>query len=176
MGQPGDFDRVLEQHWDRIYQAACHLSGDAVEAEDIAQGTFVEAWKAWPRFEGRCEVYTWLYRILVRHYRRQRRKRWWVDRIRWFPEQDGQSVLHVVPDPHDNPDIELQRADEVVEVRAMMQRVSPKLREVLVLRYGEGLSVEEIAEVLELPAGTVKSRLNLGRQAVADLLQKRGWT
>lgn len=169
-----EFDQVVRENRLRVYRAACYLLDDAAEAEDITQAVFVAAWRGWHRFEQRSEPYTWLYRILQRACSRHRRSRWWREHrltLRRIAVPEGiQSVADDQPDPG----VLLQRADDCQEVQSVMRGMSPKLRAVLVLRYSEDLSLEEIAAILEVPLGTVKSRLNLAQQVVAERLRKRG--
>lgn len=170
-----DFEAVVQQNRGRLYRAACFLLGDPAEAEDLTQQVFVAAWRGWAQFEGRSEPYTWLYRILLRTHRRYRRKRWWVDRLLPFNRENTGSPLESIADERPQPDGRLHQVDDCAEVQVVMRGMSPKLREVLVLRYSEELSLEEMAATLEVPLGTVKSRLNLAQQVVAQRLRQRGW-
>jgi len=170
-----DFEAVVQQNRGRLYRAACFLLGDPAEAEDLTQQVFVAAWRGWAQFEGRSEPYTWLYRILLRTHRRYRRKRWWVDRLLPFNRENTGSPLESIADERPQPDGRLRQSDDCAEVQAVMRGMSQKLREVLVLRYSEDLSLEAIAATLEVPLGTVKSRLNLAQQVVAQRLRQRGW-
>ena len=171
-----DFEAVVQQNRGRLYRAACFLLEDPAEAEDLTQQVFVAAWRGWSQFEGRSEPYTWLYRILLRTHRRYRRKRWWVDRLFPFSRGNEVSPLESIADERPQPDSRLRQVDDCAEVRAVMRGMSQKLREVLVLRYSEDLPLEAIAATLAVPLGTVKSRLNLAQQVVAQRLRQRGWS
>ena len=171
-----DFEQVVRDNRGRIYRAACFLLEDAAEADDLTQQVFVAAWRGWQKFEHRSEPYTWLYRILLRAHSRHRRRRWWRERLLSRRDTDTPAPLDTVADEQPTPDHALRSADDCLEVRAVIRGMSPKLRAVLVLRYSEDLSLEEIAATLGVPVGTVKSRLNLAQQVVADRLRKRGWS
>ena len=170
-----DFETVVQQNRGRLYRAACFLLDDPAEAEDLTQQVLVAAWRGWARFEGRSEPYTWLYRILLRTHRRYRRRRWWLERLLPVGRDNPVSPLESIVDQRPQPDGQLRRADDCAEVRAVMRGMSQKLREVLVLRYSEDLPLEQIAATLAVPLGTVKSRLNLAQQVVAQRLRQRGW-
>lgn len=170
-----DFDHVVHENRQRIYRAACFLLEDAAEAEDLTQTVFVQAWRGWPAFRGQSATYTWLYRILLRAARRHRRRQWWRLRLARITGAELDRSIESVPDSNPPPDAAARSADDCMEVRAVMRTMSPKLREVLVLRYSEQLSLAEIAAALGVPEGTVKSRLNLAQAAVAQRLRQRGW-
>jgi RNA polymerase sigma-70 factor (ECF subfamily) len=171
-----DFEQVVRDKRARIYRAACFLLDDAAEADDLTQQVFVAAWRGWQKFEHRSEPYTWLYRILLRVHSRHQRRRWWRERVLGHRDADSPASLENVADEQPAPDSATRRADDRLEVRAVIRGMSPKLRAVLVLRYSEDLPLEQIAATLGVPVGTVKSRLNLAQQTVADRLRKRGWS
>jgi RNA polymerase sigma-70 factor (ECF subfamily) len=159
------FEAMVEATRSRVYRAACLLLDDPHEAEDVTQRVFVEAWRGWDRFEGRSDVFTWLYTILRRVCARQRRRRGWA----WLmgPRWPDAGAIENEPDPGNTPDESLAVRDDNAGVRRLLGRLSPKLREVLVLRYIEDYTVPEIARALRVPEGTVKSRLNYALQRAA---------
>jgi RNA polymerase sigma-70 factor, ECF subfamily len=159
------FDAMAEALRPRIYRAACLLLDDPHEAEDATQQVFVAAWRGWGRFEGRSDVFTWLYTILRRACARRRRQAWWrhFRRAAASPED----ALSEHPSPGPAPHEEAGARDEAAAVRALLARLSPALREVLVLRYVEACSVPEIAQALAITAGTVKSRIHYALQVAA---------
>lgn len=161
------FDAMADTHRSRIYRAACLLLDDPHEAEDVTQRVFLEAWRGWARFEGRSEVFTWLYTILRRICARHRRQAWW----RLFRTSDAPTLDSVPSDEMSPP--EATRVSEARHaVRALLKQLSPRLREVLVLRYIEELSVGEIAQALRIPEGTVKSRIHYALQVAAQQWDK----
>jgi RNA polymerase sigma-70 factor, ECF subfamily len=164
MNHDASFEAVAEECRSRIYRAACLLLDDPCEAEDVTQQVFVEAWRAWAGFEGRASAFTWLYRILIRVCARHRRRLWWRF---WRPR--SQSIEQL-----DLPEDEATTAadDERRVLREMLREMSPKLREVLVLRYVEEMTVPEIAESLRIPQGTVKSRIHYALEVAARRWRK----
>jgi RNA polymerase sigma-70 factor (ECF subfamily) len=167
---PTDFNAMAETYRSRVYRAACLLLDDPHEAEDVTQKVFVEAWRGWSSFEGRSEPFTWLFTILRRVCARHCRRKWWtLFRFNGFVSWEEADKLisdNPVPD-------EIQTVKERhFEVRKLLQLLSPRLREVLVLRYIEEYSVRQIADALRIPEGTVKSRINYALLIASNLWNK----
>ena len=163
------FDAMAEDHRTRVYRAACLLLDDPHEAEDVTQKVFVEAWRGWARFEGRSETFTWLYTILRRVCTRHRQRVWW--RLFRCSNATGEA-LSTLPSDEPSPLDKVRADDDHRAVRALLKTLSPKLREVLVLRYVESFSVPEIAHALKLPEGTVKSRIHYALQIAGQQWRK----
>lgn len=163
--QRGDYDafRVLfETNQDRVYSIALRYSGDPAAAMDIAQETFLKVWASIGDFRGDSSFESWLYRIVVNRcldYRRRGR--------RWIPFLSG--LLDAVVAPAESVLHKLMRAEVEDDVQRIVGKLPAEQRIVVVLRYTEGLSYEEIAEVLGCSAGTVASRLNRAHK----LLERR---
>jgi RNA polymerase sigma-70 factor (ECF subfamily) len=155
----------------RIYRAACLLLDGPDEAQDVTQCVFAQAWRGWSRFEGRSDVFTWLYRILLRVCARQRWRRGLLA-LR-FGSREPIEVAGTVADPTPGPDAAAVQADNRAEIRRLLRGLSPKLRAVLVLRFVEDQTVPEIACSLGIPEGTVKSRLNYAVHAAAQVWRER---
>jgi RNA polymerase sigma-70 factor (ECF subfamily) len=152
-GDPDAFRVLFEAHKDRVYSIALRYSGDAAAAMDIAQETFLKVLSRIHEFRGEAGVETWLYRIAVNtcldHQRRVQRWMPFLEECIDAVSAQGESVLH-----------RLMRAEVEDDVQRMVARLSPEQRMVIVLRYTEGLSYDEIAAILGCSAGTVASRLN----------------
>lgn len=168
-----DFDKATqsaEEHFPRIYRAALVLSGNPWDADDLAQETFLILARQGHKFEGRSSLYTWLYGVLLNLDRRERR-RYGLRRRK----------LRVLWDNEPSAEQSSPGADAAVEVAewkkslwARVARLPDGQRESLVLRFSEGLRYEEIAEVLDCPLGTVKSRIFHGLAALRRLLDEEG--
>lgn len=170
-GAAGAFDLLVTRHQGRVFRLACRILGNRDAALDAAQETFLKAWKALPRFQGAARFSTWLTRIAINQCRNELRKHATVKHTR--PISLDETVAGgehtrleglAAPAPAA---WEQVRADEVREAFGQALRgLDPESREVLVLTDVEALSYEGIAELLEVPVGTVRSRLHRAR---ADL-------
>ena len=154
--QRGDSDafRVLfEAHKDRVYSIALRYSGDRAAAMDIAQDAFVKVLGRIQEFRGEAGFESWLYRIVVNtcldHQRRGRRMMPFLGELIEAVSAQGETVLH-----------RLMRAEAEDDVQRIVARLPAEQRVVVVLRYTEGLSYDEIAGILGCSPGTVASRLN----------------
>ncbi len=152
-GDPDAFRVLFEAHKDRVYSIALRYSGDQAAALDIAQESFLKVLSSIQEFRGEAGFESWLYRIVVNtcldHQRRGRKLLPFLGDLIEAVSVQGESVLH-----------RLMRAEVEDDVQRIVARLSPEQRMVVVLRYTEGLSYDEIAQILGCSAGTVASRLN----------------
>ncbi len=163
---PTDFDTVVAEHYPRIYRAALVLSGNAWDAEDLAQETFLQALRSQASFAGRSQPGTWFYAILLNQHRKRLRghERAWRRVKQWL----GRILRH----PRDeSPDGRLLLQEWREGLWGSVGQLPPTQRYAVVLRYSEGLSYDEISEVLGCPIGTVKSRIH---HALAALQRRLG--
>ena len=170
-GQRRAFGLLVERHQDYVYNSVCYLVGGGQDAEDIAQEVFVSAYRALAGFQGRAQFTTWLYGIMlnsVRSYWR-RRKKVTVLSVGAGDEDDDPGVQ--LSAQQDGPAEMSVRAERVRVVQAAIAGLDEDLREIIVLRDIQGLSYEELAEALELPDGTVKSRLYRARRELMERLK-----
>jgi RNA polymerase sigma-70 factor, ECF subfamily len=165
-GNDSAFDALVERHERALYGMAYYLTGQHSDAEDIVQETFLAAFERIRSFEGRSSLKTWLARILMNRAARHHRSR----RVRQAAQpvrlsDASRAVLQgAARDQIHNDDIRM-------DVLAVLQTLKPEHREILVLRELEGMNYQEIASVLELPDGTVESRLFRARQELKDRLK-----
>jgi RNA polymerase sigma-70 factor (ECF subfamily) len=158
-GDCGAFGELVNHHGDRLYRLACSLLGNAADAEDVVQETFAGAYAGSGAFEGRASVGTWLTRILVRQAARfQRDRKRPMERLEQAEKAPGASAS-------------VRLADARMDLQAALQQISPEHRQVLVLREYEQMSYAEIAELLEMPRGTVESRIHRARQEMRERLK-----
>ncbi len=168
--QEGDraaFEELIRRHAGRLHAALLGFGLDDTDAEDVAQETFLRAWRALPRFEGRARFFTWLYRIGFNEAHRRLARRPAAPAEAPSEEAEIEDLVDTGPGP-------ARRAEER-ELRATLARalgdLPPKLRAPVVLRDVEGLSTHDAAEVLELGEPAFKSRLHRGRMALRALLE-----
>jgi RNA polymerase sigma-70 factor, ECF subfamily len=150
-------EELFERHWDDAYRTAYLIAHDRAAAEDIAQEAFLAALRALPRFDRSRPLRPWLHRIVVNRaidFSRARRLRQEVDAA-------------AVPEPAAPAD----RAPGLGELGAALARLSPEHRAVIVLRYLLEFTPGEIARLLDLPRGTVNSRLRRGLDALGSTLE-----
>jgi RNA polymerase sigma-70 factor (ECF subfamily) len=168
-GDAQAFGRLVSLHEGMVLNLSTRLLGDGEEARDAAQEVFLQVYRALHRFEGRSSLKTWIYRIVVNHCRN--RQRWWRRRHR------GQSMALEDLSPAEEarasvkadgggPFECIQRREAEENVKQALGCLSFEHRTVLLLREVEGLTCEEIAETLDLPTGTVKSRLSRARESL----------
>lgn len=167
-----DFEQVVRDNTGRLYGLCFRLTAETAEAEDLCQETFAKAYKAWDRFEGRSQVSTWLYRIAVNTWKNKLRGR----KLKFFSlfatkDEDDEPRDYEGNDPA--PDEGLQKNEEREILFKALGQLNTDERVVLTLRDLEERSYEEISEILNLPAGTVKSRLFRARERLREKLGER---
>jgi RNA polymerase sigma-70 factor (ECF subfamily) len=160
-GSARALEELFRLHWLRAYRAALVVVGDAAAAEDIAQEAFLAAVRALDRFDRRRPFGPWLHRIVV-----NRAIDW--SRSRSLRREVG---VDAAAEPADAPREEAGRGGELA---AALAALGPEHRAVIVLRYLLDYTPGEIAELLELPRGTVNSRLRRGLDRLEEVL--RAWT
>lgn len=174
-GDPGAFRTLVELNSANVYNVALKLLGDEQEAEDVLQETFLSAFQAIDRFEGRSQLSTWLYRIAYNASLMRLRKR---DRMTTFsldqPLDEGRAVAegesrHLV-DWSAVPDDQLLTAEARQEMDRAIAELPESLRSTFVLRDLQGLSGAETAEVLGISVQAVKNRLHRARLRLRDRL------
>ena len=172
--QRGDtqaFGLVVGKHMKRAYFTALGLVGNHADALDLSQEAFVRAYRAMPRFDLQHRFFTWYYRILrnlcLNHLRQQSRFRE-LDPAAGSPAADN--VETTATHNQADPGVLAERSDLMKHVWRGVARLKPEEREVFVLREVEDCSYAEIAERLEIPQGTVMSRLFHARQHLKEML------
>lgn len=165
-----DIQQATAEHFARIHRAALVLSGNPWDADDLAQETFLILAKQAHQFGGRSSLYTWLYGILL-NLERVHRRRSGIGRRKLQVIWDGQASENKQSPP-------ASAAAEVGEWKrslwARVAQLSDGQRQALVLRFSEGLSYEQVAEALDCPLGTVKSRIFHGLLSLRRVLDEEG--
>ena len=161
-----DFDTIYREHGGRVLGAIRAVLGPSDEIEDLVQIAFLEIYRCLDRFEGRSKLSTWVYRIAVnialQHIRKKKRKRWLV------LGSTGEEVVRESAGLNEEARIEDRQMLE--KVFAAVEKLSEKKRIVWTLHEVEGLSPQQISDILEVPFNTVRSRLLASRRDLMDLL------
>ncbi len=169
-----DLDTMVERYCPRLFGLAYRLSGSREDAEDLSQEAMVRAYRSANRFRGEADYFTYLYRIVLNLWRNQlrSRRRWRMVSL-WGSGRRGEAeratprdLEDAAPGPHDR----LVGREQAQRVQEALARLDPGLRAVLILRVAEDLEYEEIAKVLKIPIGTVRSRLARARSRIRRLM------
>jgi RNA polymerase sigma-70 factor (ECF subfamily) len=160
--EPAAVRELIALYGDRLLRSAFSLCGNETEAQDLVQDTFVQAMRSADRFQGRSSLYTWLYAILLnltRHYLRDRKR---------IIYDDALAASDVSPTEENPAPSDFGTASTALS--EAMKHLSAAHREVIVLRYHEDMKIEEIARLLNVSKGTVKSRLHYALAHLQTLL------
>jgi RNA polymerase sigma-70 factor, ECF subfamily len=167
-GEADAFGELVLRYQDRLYSAVVHILGSRSDAEDVVQDAFIQAYVKLDTFKQNSRFYTWLYRIAFNVSISRRRRR----RIE-ISVDEGREVMGAEPiDTSASPTSNLEEEERREQLQAAMSRLTHEHREIIVLRHMEDFSYEEIAEVLELSVGTVRSRLHRARAALLEHLRE----
>jgi RNA polymerase sigma-70 factor (ECF subfamily) len=175
------FRVLVERYQNRAYGLALRVMRDEEIARDVVQEAFLKAYRALDRFEGRSSFYTWFYRVVMNlcldAKRRQpagRQVEWDEQRAMQAPSATGMDAIDPDRQRAAGPSGELERAQLRDALRDAIDQLPDEARQTLVMREVDGLSYAEIAEALEIPKGTVMSRLHHARKRLRTLLEASG--
>lgn len=171
-GDQAAFDEMVKRHWDRIYAMVHQLLRNPQDAEEVTQDAFIRAHRGLVNFRGDSAFSTWLYQIATN----LARNRYWY----WWRRKRDHTVSFDQPVGPDNSTplsevfaAELETPDDVTVTQELvdriavgMEKLSPKHREILVLRNVKNMSYEDIADILGISVGTVKSRIARARESL----------
>lgn len=177
-GDQGAFERLVVNHQRRTFNVACRILGDYDEALDLTQEVFMQAHRNLGQFRGEALFGSWLLAITVnqcrnrlKHWKRRARSR--HDSLSTTAEAGGAGLMHELPDCGTTALEALEGRQFEALLREELQNLDQDYRIVLVLRELQGVAYEEIARALDIPVGTVKSRLHRGRTELRDLVRRR---
>ncbi len=168
-GRQDAFGVLVTRYQGRLYNAVFRLIAHPEDAADIVQDTFLNAYQALHAFKGDAELFTWLYRIAFNAAISHRRKRRATVSL-GGGEGGGGGIDPDDPSEYVRPGASLERGEDEAQLQNAMNRLSPEHHQVLVLKDIEGLKYEEIAAILEVPIGTIRSRLHRARLELRELL------
>jgi RNA polymerase sigma-70 factor, ECF subfamily len=177
-GDAAAWEDIVRQYHRRIYNICYRFAGSSDEAEDLTQDVFIKMYKTLSTYDlDRGAFMTWVTTItrnlLVDHFRKSK-----YDRITdsldtpVSEHEDAMPLSEHIEDKNPAPDAQVQRHEASATVHQALQKLSPELREAVILRDLQDMDYREIATVLKVPEGTVKSRINRGRAELARLLQR----
>jgi RNA polymerase sigma-70 factor (ECF subfamily) len=162
---------LFMRHHARVYRFAARQTGSEMMADDIANEVFLELWRQAPAFQGRSEVSTWLLGIARFKALSALRKR--------KEEAIDEDEAAAIPDTGDTPEVAVMKDDKATALKRMVNALPEEHRTVIDLAYYHAKSVAEIAEVLQIPVATVKTRMFYARKKLGEALQaagfERGW-
>ncbi len=158
---PRAVEELINLYGDRLLRSAYLLSGSEADAQDLVQDTLILAVRHARRFHGKSALYTWLHGILLnlsRHYHRKRKRMIYTDQL---PQSE-------MPDASASDRMDVEAASSAL--LDVIQQLSSSHREVIVLRYFEGMKVQEIARHIGVTKGTVGSRLHYAKKRLRELI------
>jgi RNA polymerase sigma-70 factor (ECF subfamily) len=177
------YEAIVQRYARHVYNIAYRMTGNEADARDLSQEAFLRVYRALRRVEPGAPLESWLYRIVSNLYidllrKRPRTRMESLDAVLKTPRGE---LVREIPDVAADPDLILEREQIDTAIQRALGVLNPELRMVVVLCDIEGFSYEEIATMLRIPLGTVKSRLHRARQVLQELLRpyvearRRGW-
>ena len=163
-GERQAFEAILDAHETPVYRLALRYTNSVADAEDLTQDIFLGVYNSLPRFEGRAALGTWIYRIALNHCLEYQRRR------KPIPVSYDEGLQLSSRDWRTDPVAVAERTDLATHVEQALHALSPAHRDVVVLHELQGLTYQEVATALDVPVGTVKSRLSNALRRLRDLL------
>jgi RNA polymerase sigma-70 factor (ECF subfamily) len=167
-GQTQAFGTLVRRYQDRLYPTAFRLTGGAEDALDLVQDTFLRAFEKLGSFRGDSSFYTWIYQVMLRLALTERRKKKLI-RLRQKEDEDPREPTDDSVDR--DPSFRLERQERSQAIQDALDALMPDHRAVVVMKEFDGLRYEEIAAILEIPVGTVRSRLHRARLDLRERLK-----
>lgn len=170
-GDQGAFRRLVEQHADPVRRTVISMLGEGPLAEDVAQEVFIRLYRSLGKFQGAAQLGTYLHRVAINLSldtikQQQRRRRWQLP----FGKNTELMAKGIA-----DPDVQFERQDLREGIARALRQLTPEFRAVVTLRLVQGYSVQETASILDIPIGTVASRLARAQRKLQELLRVEGW-
>ena len=176
-GDQDAFSQLVEANQNKIYSLALRMTGSPEDGADLAQEAFLRAWRSLPSFQEESSFSTWLYKLTsnlcIDFLRKEKRRKAVAITVSLDDDQDESPPVEV-PDHRFTPEAEVERRELRAAMSRALKTMSEEHRQILILREVEGLSYTEIAQLLDVEEGTVKSRLARARISLRNILQKDG--
>ncbi|HEY7314635.1 MAG TPA: sigma-70 family RNA polymerase sigma factor [Gemmataceae bacterium] len=170
-GNTAAFGVLVRCYQERLYNSVYRLVDNAEDAQDVVQEAFLSAYQSLDGFKGDSLFFTWLYRIAVNTAISLKRKQRAMVRIDMG--RNGEPLIEPLdPSEESRPGHALEQAEQGRRIREALARLSPEHRAVLVMKDMEGQKYETMAEILQVPIGTIRSRLHRARLELREVLEK----
>ena len=172
-GDADAFEQLLLEHQKNVYNLCYRMAGNPDDAMDLSQETFLRAWRCLDQYQFASAFSTWLYRLcsnICIDFLRRRRRQQTVPLT--FDDADGEEQTYAVPDAQPLPEEQVDLTLTRETLAAAMAQLLPEHRAVLQLRVVNEMSYEQIADVLDIQIGTVKSRLSRARNQLKKILER----
>ncbi len=177
-GDAAAWEEIVQRYHRRIYNICYRFAGSGNDADDLTQEVFIKMYRTLNSYDvDRGAFMTWVTTVtrnlLVDHFRKTKQERMTdsLDTVS-SEREDAMPLSEQIPDRSPAPDSRVQSRETGDTVHQALQKLSPELREAVILRDLQDMDYREIATVLKVPEGTVKSRINRGRAELARLLQR----
>jgi len=172
------FDELVRRYQHRVFTLAMRWMGDEQIANEVSQDVFIALFRSLKNFRGDAQLSTWIYRVVVNHCKnrrqyRRRRKMTRHEPLEGDRATDDDAPKRQIAGDGPAPDASVHQSDAERLIREALDQMEEDQRVIIVLRDIEDLSYEEISELLELPRGTVKSRLHRARAQLARILNRQ---
>ncbi len=170
------FNELVLKYQKKVFNVAYRFVGDQEEANDLAQEIFAAAYQNLKKFRGDSKFSTWLFQIATNRgknrFKYLKRRGFFVNKSSQIQDDEGENYQKAVPDFSTNPENLLASRQIRKVVQEAIEGLEPDHKEIVILRDIEGFSYEEIAQMLDLPEGTTKSRLHRARMVIKEKLKK----
>jgi RNA polymerase sigma-70 factor (ECF subfamily) len=171
-GEASAFGVLVQRYQDRLYNTVYRLVDNPDDAQDVVQEAFLNAYQSLESFKGDALFFTWLYRIAFNTAISMKRKQRVTLSIDSNPDVEGNPLEPLDPADDARPGWGMEQAEQERKIHAALARLSAEHRTVLVMKDMEGRKYEDMAEVLEVPIGTIRSRLHRARLELRQILEQ----
>ncbi|MBX2798595.1 MAG: sigma-70 family RNA polymerase sigma factor [Myxococcales bacterium] len=177
-GDRDAYSEIVRRYQDRVFTLCLKWMGDREVAEEVAQDVFLALYKSLARFRGDAQLSTWIYRVVINHCKnrrlyRRRRKMERHEALEGESPQADEGPTRQIADEGPGTDAPLHAQQAQALLQTALEQLDEEQRHIVVLRDIQDLSYEEIADILGLPRGTVKSRLHRARAQLSHVLSRR---
>jgi RNA polymerase sigma-70 factor (ECF subfamily) len=173
-GDSRAYDKLLKKYKNSVYNLVLRMVRDQQEAEDLTQEAFIKAFHSITSFNEEYAFSTWLYKIAtnncIDYFRKRKLQTFSLDKPVQYKDSE---IQHEIPDPDLDPEVSIIASERSKLIREAINTLPEKYYRAIVLRHNEEKSYEEIAEILDLPLGTVKARIFRAREMLNKALKDR---